>query len=85
MPIRFLSNTLSGVDANTHIEAYLRALVDVGVGYSYPGQVEDIERAFLGNYLSKIPAPVIFDIGANVELIHSDDQRASAGCTGVFF
>ncbi len=66
MPIRFLSNTLSGVDANTHIEAYLRALVDVGVGYSYPGQVEDIERAFLGNYLSKIPAPVIFDIGANV-------------------
>jgi FkbM family methyltransferase len=64
--IIFLSNTLIPMDANTYIEAYLRALVDVGVGYNYPGQVEDIEKAFLANYLSPIPVPVVFDIGANV-------------------
>lgn len=54
------------MDGNTYIEAYLRALVDVGVGFNYPGQVEDLERAFLSAYLGPIAAPVIFDIGANV-------------------
>lgn len=49
-----------------YIAAYLRTLADVGVGYSYPGQVEDTERKFLESYLADNPTAVVFDVGANV-------------------
>ena len=51
---------------DAYLNAYLKALVDVGVGYGYPGQVEETERAFLKSYLAETPNPVIFDVGANV-------------------
>lgn len=47
---------------NTH----LANLPNIGIGYSYPGQVEETERAFLKDYLGQIPNPIVIDVGANV-------------------
>jgi FkbM family methyltransferase len=48
------------------LNAHLDNLPNIGIGYSYPGQVEETERSFLADYLCQIPTPVVIDVGANI-------------------